>query len=248
MAEKSGIEWTDSTWNPTTGCTKVSQGCLNCYAERLSKRLQMMNPDGKYKNGFKLTLHPEDLNLPLTWKNPRVIFVNSMSDIFHEDVPFAFIKKVFDVMEKAKWHIFQILTKRPHRMKEFTNNYYKKVLKNVWLGTSIEDSKVAYRLNELKKVKASLRFISFEPLIGSVGKLNLKGIHWAIVGGESGRNYREIKQEWILDIKKMCRKYSVAFFFKQWGGPTPKANGRELNGRIYDEYPHSTKSLLSISS
>jgi len=244
MAEKSGIEWTDSSWNPVTGCTKVSTGCAFCYAERLAKRLQMMDPRGKYKNGFRLTLHEKDLDLPLRWKKPKTIFVNSMSDLFHESVPYGFIKKVFNVMERANWHTFQILTKRPHRMVHFTNKIHKKLLPNVWLGTSIEDDKALRRLNELKKVKARIKFISFEPLLGSVGKVNLKGVHWVIVGGESGKYHREIKRDWIVEIRKQCRKYGVPFFFKQWGGVTSKAGGRTLDGRVYDEYPRVYYNLI----
>lgn len=237
MAEKSGIEWTDSSWNPVTGCTKVSAGCAFCYAERLAKRLQRMSPDGKYKNGFKLTLHEKDLELPLKWRERRTIFVNSMSDLFHEKVPYSFISRVFDTMEKANWHIFQILTKRPERMVHFTNKIYKKKLPNVWLGTSIENNKVLDRLKHLKKVKAKIKFISFEPLLGPVGSINLRGIHWAIVGGESGKYHRPIERKWVVEIRKQCRKYNVPFFFKQWGGLTSKSNGRTLDGRIYDEYP-----------
>ncbi len=239
MAEKSGIEWTDSSWNPVTGCTKVSAGCAFCYAEKLTKRLYSMDPKGKYKNKFKLTLHEKDLELPLKWREPRTIFVNSMSDLFHEKVPTSFIKKVFNVMEKADWHIFQVLTKRPERMAKFTKEIYKKSLPNVWLGTSIEDKKVLSRLKELKKTKADVKFISFEPLIGSVGKINLKGINWAIVGGESGKYHRPIEKEWVKEIRKQCRTYKVPFFFKQWGGVTAKSGGRTLDGRIYDEYPKS---------
>ena len=246
MGAKSGIEWTDSSWNPVTGCTKVSAGCAFCYAERLAKRLQMMNPNGKYRNGFKLTLHEKDVELPLSWKEPKTIFVNSMSDLFHEQVPYDFIKRVFDTMEKADWHTFQILTKRPERMQHFTNEYYNKVLPNVWLGTSIEDSKVLHRLKELKKVDAAVRFISFEPLLGPVGKVDLRGIHWAIVGGESGPHHRLIKEEWVHEIRKQCRKYKVAFFFKQWGGLTSKSGGRTLDGRIYDEYPMEPNKLVKV--
>jgi len=237
MGGKSGIEWTDSSWNPVTGCTKVSAGCAFCYAERLAKRLQRMNPTGKYRNAFKLTLHEKDVELPLSWKEPRTIFVNSMSDLFHEKVPFSFVKRIFNTMERASWHTFQILTKRPHIMEKFINEIYKKILPNVWLGTSIENDKVLHRLKELKKIKAAIRFISFEPLIGPVGKVNLRGIHWAIVGGESGKYHRPIKEEWVHEIRKQCRKYGVAFFFKQWGGPTSKSGGRILNNRTYDEYP-----------
>ncbi len=237
MAEKSSIEWTDSSWNPVTGCTKVSAGCAFCYAEKLAERLQKMDPDGKYRNAFKLTLHEKDLDLPLKWKEHKTIFVNSMSDLFHEEVPYSFVRKVFDTMEKANWHIFQILTKRPHRMTYFTREIYKKTLPNVWLGTSIENDKVLHRLKELKKTKAKIRFISFEPLLGPVGKVNLRGIHWAIVGGESGKYHRPIKREWIAEIRRQCRKYKVPFFFKQWGGITFKSGGRTLDGRTYGEYP-----------
>ncbi len=241
MSEKSSIEWTDSSWNPVTGCTKISSGCANCYAERLSKRLQKMNPKGKYRNAFKVVLHPQDLELPLKWKTPKTIFVNSMSDLFHKDVPDNFIKKIFDVMEKANWHTFQILTKRPERMNYFTNNVFKKILPNVWLGTSMEDRRVIHRLKELKSTKAKIRFISFEPLIGQIGKVSLKGIHWAIVGGESGKYHRPIKEEWVLEIRDQCKSQNVPFFFKQWGGLTSKSGGRLLKGKTYDEYPYISK-------
>ncbi len=237
MAEKSAIEWTDSSWNPITGCTKISQGCKNCYANRLAMRLQRMDPDGKYKNGFKLTTHEKDVGLPLRWKSPKVIFVNSMSDLFHKDVPDDFILKVFETMENAHWHIFQILTKRPERMNDFTNNIFKKELPNVWLGTSIEDDRVKNRIDYLKTTKAKVKFISFEPLIGPVGDIDLSGIHWAIVGGESGPDFREVEKKWIKEIRMQCRRDHVPFFFKQWGGVTSKSRGRELDGRVYDEYP-----------
>ena len=246
MGDKSAIEWTDASWNPVTGCTKVSAGCAFCYAERLSKRLQKMNPDGKYRNGFKITLHEKDLDLPLHWKDSRKIFVNSMSDLFHPEVPDDFILKVYDTMEKADWHIYQILTKRPERMKKFTNEIYKKILPHVWLGTSIENDKVLNRLTELKKVKAATKFISFEPLLGPVGKVNLKGIHWAIVGGESGFHHRPIEKEWVKEIRHQCREYNVAFFFKQWGGLTPKSGGRLLDKRAYDEYPKIYEKTMEI--
>jgi protein gp37 len=237
MSEKSSIEWTDSSWNPCTGCTKISSGCINCYAERLSKRLQKMNPNGKYKNGFRLTLHYNDIELPLKWKTPRIIFVNSMSDLFHKNIPDDFIEKVFMTMKKAYWHTFQVLTKRPERMRYFTNNVFKEVLPNVWLGTTIENRDVLNRLEILKQVKARINFISFEPLVGPIGEINLSGIDWVIVGGESGPNYRAIKKEWILEIKRQCEASEVPFYFKQWGGFTPKRNGRILDGRIYDQYP-----------
>ena len=235
----SKIEWTEETWNPTTGCDKVSQGCANCYAEILSERLQKFG-NTKYKNGFKLTLHPYTLDRPLSWKEPRKIFVNSMSDLFHKDIPEDYIRQVWSTMERADWHTYQILTKRPERMFEFVYRL-DKILPNVWLGTSVENEKVVSRIEMLRKVPAKVRFISFEPLIDSVGKINLDGIHWSIVGGESGQNHRPIKKEWIEEILEQCRRQNVAFFFKQWGGITPKANGRMLNGQIYDEYPHDLK-------
>jgi len=234
MAEKSKIQWTDSTWNPSTGCKKVSAGCTNCYAERVALRLQKMGVN-RYRNGFDLTLHEDVVSLPLTWKKPRKIFVNSMSDLFHEDIPFEFIDKVWDVMEKANWHIYQILTKRPERMSQYSLK--KSLLSNVWLGTSIEDSRVTNRIKLLQTSNAKVRFISFEPLIGDVGEVDLSGIHWVIVGGESGKNHRPIKEEWVLNILKQCEEQKVKFFFKQWGGMTSKSGGRLLQGKIYDEYP-----------
>ena len=234
MAEKSKIEWTDSSWNPTTGCDKVSAGCANCYAETLALRLQKTGSH-RYRNAFKLTLHEDVLNLPLKWKQPKKIFVNSMSDLFHKDVPDEFIDKVWKIMGKANWHIYQILTKRPERMAHYS--WKKEKLPNVWLGTSVEDAKVKDRIKVLSTSNAKIRFISFEPLIGDIGELDLSNIHWAIVGGESGKNHRLIKEEWIQNILRQCREQNVAFFFKQWGGLTPKSGGRLLNGRIYDEYP-----------
>lgn len=244
MAEKSKIEWTNSSWNPTTGCTKVSAGCTNCYAETLALRLQKMGSK-RYRNAFKLTLHEDALNLPLKWKRPKKIFVDSMSDLFHKDVPFDFIDKVWDVMFKANWHIYQILTKRPEIMLQYLEERRKVSHalnispKHIWLGTSVEDSKVIHRIDTLRKVPAAIRFISFEPLIGDVGKLDLSNIHWAIVGGESGPNHRSMKEEWALNILKQCRNQNVPFFFKQWGGIKSKSGGRALQGKIYDEYPET---------
>jgi len=237
MAEKSKIEWTDSSWNPTTGCTKVSEGCRNCYADSLSKRLQKMHPNGRYRNGFKLTLHEDVIDLPLKWKQRKKIFVDSMSDLFHKEIPFEFIDKVWDVMIKADWHIYQILTKRPNRMLEFVEFRRPYAYPHIWLGTSVEDEKVKDRIDGLRKISAEVRFISFEPLIGDVGKVNLEGIHWVIVGGESGKNHRPIKEEWVLNILKQCEEKHIPFFFKQWGGLTSKSGGRLLQGKIYDEYP-----------
>ena len=197
MGEKSKIEWTDSTWNPSTGCSKVSAGCINCYAERVALRLQKLGTK-KYKDGFNLTLHPEDLDLPIKWKKHKKIFVDSMSDLFHKDIPDEFIDKVWQTMGKADWHIYQILTKRPERMAAYS--WKQAELPNVWLGTSVEDSKVKYRIKFLQNSNAKIRFVSFEPLIGDVGELDLSNIHWAIVGGESGNNHRPIKEEWVLNI------------------------------------------------
>lgn len=235
MSERSKIEWTDASWNPTTGCTKVSAGCTNCYAETLALRLQKMGSK-RYRNAFTLTLHEDALNLPLKWKKPKKIFVNSMSDMFHKDVPDKFIDKVWDVMAKANWHIYQILTKRPERMAQYS--WTKEKLPNVWLGTSVEYSRVKDRIKALHTSNAKIRFISFEPLIGDVGKLDLSNIHWVIVGGESGKNHRPIEREWVTNILAQCKKQNVAFFFKQWGGLKPKSGGRQLNGRTYDEYPN----------
>ena len=237
MSEKSGIQWTDGTWNCVTGCTKVSQGCKNCYAEKLSLRLQRMHPQGKYRNAFKLTLHEDALNIPLKWKTPRKVFVNSMSDLFHKDVPFEFINKVWDVMEKCPQHTFQILTKRPERMLEFIHTPDRRILQNVWLGTSVENANATYRINILNSITARIRFVSFEPLIGDVGELNLDNIHWAIVGGESGKGFRPMEEDWALNILRQCNEQNVAFFFKQIGGITPKSGGRLLGGKEYNEYP-----------
>ncbi len=195
----------------------------------------------KYKNKFKLTIHPDALDIPLRWKSPKKIFVNSMSDLFHKNVPFTFVRKVFDVMEKAHWHQFQLLTKRPERMLEFTKEHYNKKLRNVWMGTSVENAAWKKRITVLRKVPAKVRFLSIEPMVGPVGKLNLRGIHWVIVGGESGKNHRPIKKEWIREIRDQCIEQEVAFFFKQWGGKTPKSGGRELDGVTYNGYPPKDK-------
>jgi len=243
MSNNSKISWTDATWNPTTGCTKISAGCANCYAEKLSIRLYKMGVK-KYRNKFKLTLHEDVLNIPLTWKKPKKIFVNSMSDLFHKDVPFSFIKKVFNIMEQANWHTFQILTKRPERMLEFTKKYYKKPLNNVLLGTSVESGDYKKRIDILRKVPATTRFLSIEPLIGRMGKLNLKGIHWVIVGGESGFKHRPIEADWVREIRDQCIKKGVPFFFKQWGGITFNSGGNILDGEIWEEFPE-TGNILS---
>lgn len=240
MAIGSAIEWTEVTWNPTSGCTKISPGCKNCYAERLSKRLKAMGQK-KYKNGFQYAEHTSDINLPLTWKKPKKIFVNSMSDLFHEKSDLEFVAKCFSVMLEAKWHTYQVLTKRPSKMAEFsrlfTNYFGLTIPSHIWMGTSVENENYASRIDELRKVDCTVRFISFEPLIGPVGEVDLDGIHWAIIGGESGYGFRPVQKEWILDIIKQCKRQKVAVFFKQWGGVRPKSGGRTINGRIYDEYP-----------
>ncbi len=228
------IEWTNSSWNPLTGCTKVSPGCQNCYAERMAKRLKAMgNPN--YKNGFELSIHENSLNLPLKWKSPKYIFVNSMSDLFHEDVPLEFILRVFDVMEQANWHTFQVLTKRSERLLQLSEQI--NWPSNVWMGVSIENQDYLYRVDHLRKTDAQLRFLSLEPLLGRLQDINLDGINWVIVGGESGPKSRKINPEWVTDIRDSCIKQKVPFFFKQWGGINKKKNGRLLEGKIWDQMP-----------
>lgn len=240
MAIGSGIEWTEATWNPSTGCSKVSSGCANCYAEKLAKRLHAMGQP-KYRNEFTYTEHPSAINLPKAWKKPRRIFVNSMSDMFHENATYDFILLCFEVMRQADWHTYQILTKRPRRMaafsKQFEDRFEQVIPNNIWLGTSIEDANSLFRMDELRKVRCKTRFISFEPLLGPIGSINLDGIHWVIIGGESGAGYRPVKKGWVLDIIKQCKDQGVAVFFKQWGGPRPKSGGRSINGEEYSEYP-----------
>lgn len=234
MSFSTSIEWADSTWNPVTGCTKISSGCVNCYAERLALRLQAMgNPS--YKNGFSLTLHDDLLNLPLIWKKPQNVFVNSMSDLFHEDIPFEFIQCVFDVMHRANWHRFQILTKRSEKMIELSRQLT--WAPHIWLGVTVEEQKYAYRINHLQQTEASVKFLSLEPLLGPIINLDLHDIDWVIVGGESGPKSRLIKEEWIIDIRDQCKSQNVPFFFKQWGGINKKKAGRLLNGRTWDETP-----------
>ncbi len=234
MRGKSHIEWTESTWNPVTGCSKVSAGCKHCYAERMALRLQAMGNE-RYANGFGLTLHEDLVDAPKYWKTPRVIFVNSMSDLFHEKVPLGFIKKVFATMRACPQHTFQILTKRSSRLAEIATQL--DWAPNVWMGVSVEDSRVVHRVNDLQCVPAAVRFLSLEPLIGAIDSLPLEGIDWAIVGGESGPGAREMKIEWVRSIFRQCRKSGTAFFFKQWGGVRKDLTGRELRGRTYDEMP-----------
>ena len=237
MADHSHIEWTESTWNPVTGCTKISAGCKNCYAERLALRLQAMR-NRRYLRGFRVTLHEVVLDLPHTWKQPRRIFVNSMSDLFHPNVPLWFIRRVFETMEQCPQHSFQVLTKRSDRMRQLAAKL--PWPRNVWMGVSVEDSRVFYRIDDLRHVSAAIRFLSCEPLIGSLAGIDLRGIHWAIVGGESGPHSRSMEIEWVREIIRACRKQKVPFFFKQWGGVRKDLTGRLLGGRTYDEMPLAT--------
>lgn len=234
MAHKSPIEWTESTWNPVTGCKKISPGCKNCYAERLSKRLKAMG-QANYRNGFKLTLQPQMLELPLRWKRPQTIFVNSMSDLFHTEVPIEYIQQVFDIMNRAHWHRFQVLTKRADRLAEVESEL--SWAPNIWMGVSVESQKYVHRIDDLRKTGAKVKFLSLEPLLGPLKSLNLNSIDWAIVGGESGYGFRPVKEEWVLEIRKQCEDSGVPFFFKQWGGFNKKKTGRLLEGRTYDEMP-----------
>jgi protein gp37 len=233
MADTS-IEWTELTWNPTTGCTKLSAGCKYCYAELMSKRLKAMGIK-KYSEGFNVRMHPDTLNIPYTWKSSKNVFVNSMSDLFHEDIPLDFIKKVFNVMIDNPNHVFQILTKRADRL--FSVQSQLKWTHNIWMGVTVEDAENVARIDLLRKTNARIKFLSCEPLLTSLPNLNLEGIDWVIVGGESGAKARTIKSEWVEDIQKQCENSGVAFFFKQWGGKRKKQNGRLLNGQIYDGMP-----------
>jgi protein gp37 len=234
MGQQSAIEWTEATWNPLTGCDKISPGCANCYAERMSLRLRLMGQPN-YKNGFDLTLHPHALELPLRWKKPQRIFVNSMSDLFHKDVPADFIQQVFATMRQASWHRFQILTKRSDRLAELGPTIDWPA--NVWMGVSVESADYAFRIDHLRGVGAAVRFLSVEPLLGPIPHLDLGRIHWVIVGGESGPGARPMREEWVLGIRDQCRRAGVPFFFKQWGGVNKKKTGRELEGRTWDEMP-----------
>lgn len=230
----SKIEWTDSTWNPLTGCTKVSPGCKNCYAERMAIRLKAMgNPN--YQNGFELTLHEHALNLPLTWKTPQFIFVNSMSDLFHENVPLEFVLRVFEVMKQASWHSFQVLTKRSQQLVELSPEI--RWPDNVWMGVSVESADYTFRINHLRQTQAKIKFLSLEPLLGPIPNLDLDGINWVIVGGESGPSARPMNEEWVIEIRDQCLKHDIPFFFKQWGGKNKKKGGRLLEGRTWDEIP-----------
>ncbi len=231
----SSIEWTEMTWNPTTGCTKISAGCKFCYAEVMTRRLKGMGQE-KYRYGFKIVKpHRESLKVPYTWKGSKVVFVNSMSDLFHTAIPLSFIKEVFEVMNDNPQHVFQVLTKRADRLLEVHKEL--KWTHNIWMGVSVEDEKVKDRIGFLRKTKAKVKFLSLEPLIGPLTNLNLKKIDWVIVGGESGHKPRPMDADWVLDIQEQCKTSDVPFFFKQWGGRNKKASGRTLNGKTYDEMP-----------
>lgn len=233
---QSSIEWTEMTWNPTTGCNKISAGCKFCYAEVMARRLKAMGVE-KYANGFELTMHEDELNTPYTWKKPKIVFVNSMSDLFHKDVPVQFIQKVFRVMKENPQHVFQILTKRADVLLYYDKEGWLEWTHNIWMGVSVENDKVRERIEYLRKTNARVKFLSLEPLLGPLKNLNLSNIDWVIVGGESGHKPRPMKPDWVLDIQEQCEKNDVAFFFKQWGGKNKKAAGRILNGRTYDEMP-----------
>ncbi len=234
MAQGSGIEWTESTWNPVTGCTKISPGCKYCYAERMAERLQAMGQTN-YVNGFDLTLQPHMLELPLGWKKPQAIFVNSMSDLFHKNVPLAYIRRAFDVMTRAHWHRFQVLTKRADRLAELNSKL--EWAPNIWMGVSVETDKYRGRIDELRSTGAQTKFLSLEPLLGPLHDLNLDGIDWVIVGGESGPRSRPMDREWVTDLRDQCRRAKVPFFFKQWGSKNKKKAGRLLEGRTWDQIP-----------
>jgi len=238
MAAHSSIEWTESTWNPLTGCTKISPGCQHCYAERMALRLKAMG-QSNYTNGFKLTLHERVLEKPIEWKTPQTIFVNSMSDLFHKDVPVNFIQQVFDVMRRANWHRFQVLTKRSERLLEISPQI--DWPENVWVGVSVENADYVFRIDHLRQTGARIKFLSLEPLLGPLHDLNLSGMDWVIVGGESGPKARPIAEEWVVDIRDQCRIAKVPFFFKQWGGMKRKKAGRVLQGRTWDEMPQNTQ-------
>lgn len=233
---KTKIEWTDATWNPITGCTPISPGCKNCYAMRLAKRLKAMG-NARYRNGFQVTLHEDLLSMPLKWKKPRLIFVNSMSDMFHEDVPLEYIQRVFSAIRQAKQHTFQVLTKRSARMALVADQI--DWPSNVWMGVTIESGDYSYRAENLKQTASIVRFLSIEPMIAPVNNLDLNGIDWVIVGGESGPKSRTIQEAWVKEVRDICIAANVPFFFKQWGGFNKKKTGRLLEGKKWNEYPHT---------
>lgn len=238
MGYKSEIEWTDSTWNPVTGCTKVTRGCDHCYAERIAERFRGVKGH-PFEMGFDLTLRPERLKQPIAWKLPRMIFVNSMSDLFHKGIPEDFVDSIFDTMEEADWHIYQILTKRSSTMRNYLKRRYDDSLapKNIWCGVSVEDSTAAARIGHLLDAPASTRFLSVEPLLGPIGDVDIKGISWVIVGGESGPNSRPMDPDWVTEIRDLCSRENIPFFFKQWGGKTAKSGGRLLDGQEHNDLP-----------
>ncbi len=238
MADKSAIEWTDATWNPVTGCTKISPGCDNCYAERFAERFRGV-PGHPYEQGFDLALRPARLHQPLAWREPRMIFVNSMSDLFHKAVPRAFVDEVFDTMEAAERHVFQVLTKRSSRMRDFVNERYGRrgAPPHIWLGVSVEDGARLSRVRHLRDTAATVRFLSVEPLIGPIGRLDLTGMKWVIVGGESGPHARPMHPDWAREVRDQCVRAGVSFFFKQWGGFRPKSGGRLLDDQEWNEFP-----------
>jgi protein gp37 len=238
MSAQTAIEWTDATWNPVSGCTKLSSGCDNCYAERLAERFRGV-PKHPFEHGFELTLRPHKLLEPLHWRRPRRVFVNSMSDLFHKEIPADFIDRVFDTMEQASWHVFQVLTKRSSLLRRYVNRRYaaRAAPPHIWLGVSVENRASLSRLRHLVDSTASVRFVSFEPLLEDLGDLDLNGIQWAIAGGESGPLARPLEASWVRNIRDQCRASDVAFFFKQWGGVTPKAGGNRLDGRRWLQFP-----------
>jgi len=243
MAQGSGIEWTESTWNPVTGCTKISPGCKYCYAERMAERLQSMGQDN-YRNGFLLTLQPHMLEVPLRWRKPQRIFVNSMSDLFHQDVPLEYIQRVFDVMRRAHWHRFQVLTKRSERLAELNEKLT--WAPNIWMGVSVESDDYCTRIDDLRVTHAHTKFLSLEPLLGPLHRLDLRGIDWVIVGGESGPRARPMEPAWAIDLRDQCRRAKVPFFFKQWGGRNKKQAGRIIDGETWDEMPRSAADTVQL--
>jgi protein gp37 len=245
MAQNSKIEWTESTWNPVTGCTKISAGCKNCYAERMASRLKAAGSPN-YANGFEVALHPHVLEIPLRWRRPRTIFVNSMSDLFHKDVPLDFISRIFEVMHRASHHRFQILTKRSQRLLQLNSKLTWP--ENVWTGVTVENAECAFRIDHLRQTGAAIKFISLEPFLGPIPNIDLKGIDWVIVGGESGPRARPMALDWAIDIRDQCLAADVPFFFKQWGGVNKKKAGRTLEDRTWDEMPQQIRKEVLVTT
>ena len=244
MSDGSAIEWTDATWNPVRGCNKISPGCKHCYAERFAERFRGVKGH-PFEQGFDLRLVPTKIDEPLRWKTPQRIFVNSMSDLFHDEVPLNYIKAVFRVMNEADWHQYQVLTKRAERLEDIAGEL--QWAPHIWMGVSVESAEYLWRIDHLRRTKAHIKFLSVEPLLGPLGKIDLRGIDWAIVGGESGPGARPMHVEWVADVREQCRKAGVAFFFKQWGGVFKKKTGRELEGRTWNEMP-ATGQLLALTT